>query len=149
MVGWPPRTPSSAGVARTTGEAAARCSPTPPAPDTFALARDRARDCALAVVEGFSTPLRGWAVDVGALDLLTFEPTPDERPQELLEELDRLAFYGNNSWGDTFGRDRARDILGRLDDAGLLDRDLVLGAMLARGASKRGYDQLIKFLDKL
>jgi hypothetical protein len=109
-----------------------------------------ARGSSLAIVEsvhGFR--LEGWARQLGAIDLTR----PDEQPAQLDSELDeainRLDFYKNNGFGDQFGKQQAQRILLDLRDAGLLERDVVLGALAARGASDRAVRNLGKLIDAL
>ncbi|MGC4959694.1 hypothetical protein ACLQ2P_41410 [Actinomadura citrea] len=53
-----------------------------------------ARGSSLAVVEFPADPLTGWAIETGALNLLTGQPTPDHRTERQREALDRIHTYG-------------------------------------------------------
>lgn len=117
--------------------------------DTFHLAANYAHGSSLAVVESVTTPLRGWAMEVAALNLLTGDRTPDTRTEEQRRELDRLHFYGNNGWTTGFGKDQATRLLSDLQRRGLLDTDVVLGYMLAKGHHGKAIDRLAKIIGKL
>lgn len=117
--------------------------------DTFHFAANYARDASLAVVESTATPLRGWAIEVAALDLLTGESTPDTRTEEQRQQLERIHFYGNNGWTTGFGKDQATRLLADLQRQGLLDPDVVLGYMLARGHHGKAIDRLSRIIEKL
>jgi hypothetical protein len=121
-----------------------------PDPKTFAFAADLAHGSSLCVVEGFGTAMRGWAREVGAVDLTTGESsTQEELDPRLAKALHSLEFYGNNAWGDQFGKQQARRILADLRDAGLLDAELISGAMQARGRdSARAIKQLGKLMEE-
>ncbi|WP_406554113.1 hypothetical protein [Streptomyces sp. YS-3] len=117
---------------------------------TLDFAMRLARASSLAVVEsvhGF--PLKGWARELGAVDLTR----PDEQPASLNPELaaaiDRLDFYKNNGFGDRFGKQQAEHILQDLRGAGILESDVILGALAARGASDRAVRNLRKLIDGL
>ncbi|KAF3469990.1 hypothetical protein [Streptomyces sp. Tu 3180] len=76
-----------------------------------------------------------------------------EDPAEVSEErwvkaLDRLSFHKNNGFGDMLGKKAARDIVAELRSAGLLDRDEVVSAMAARGASARALKVLGQLIDR-
>lgn len=117
--------------------------------DTFHFAADQARGASLAVVESVATPLRGWAMEVQALNLLTGEVTPDTRTKEQRELLGRIHWYGNNGWTTGFGRDQASRVLAELQRQGLLDADVVLGYMVAKGHHGKAVDRLEKMLLKV
>lgn len=102
----------------------------------------------MAVVETVQFPLVGWAAWLEATNLLTGEPTP-ALPDHLRNAIDRLKLYGNNGFGDDFGRRRARTILADLRSDGILDGDTILGAVLAAGVSARGISQLGRLIDRL
>ena len=85
----------------------------------------------------------GWAVEVGAHNLVTEEPTADPRDEASIKVLERLHFYGNNGWTRGFGRDQALRILG---DHGYIDPSLVLGYMLAHGHHGKSIERLAALL---
>lgn len=117
---------------------------------TLDFAARLARGSSLAVVEsvhGF--PLGGWARQLGAIDLTRPEEQPEQFDAELTDAIDRLDFYGNNGFGDQFGKQQARRILQDLHGAGLLEREAILGALAARGASGRAVRNLGKLIDAL
>ena len=104
-----------------------------------------AHDSSIAVVESIATPLRGWAAWLGALNLVTGEPTP-ALEERIGKAVDRLCSYGNNAFADPFENQRAWLILNDLRGGGHLDRDLLLGAMLAAGVSARGIKNLARLI---
>ncbi|MBJ6613969.1 hypothetical protein ACFT8V_30085 [Streptomyces griseoincarnatus] len=117
---------------------------------TLDFAADLARGSSLAIVEsvhGF--PLEGWARQLGAIDLTRPEKRPEPIDSELAEAIDRLDFYKNNGFGDQFGKQQAQRILQNLRGAGLLERDVILGALAARGASDRAVRNLGKLIAAL
>lgn len=63
------------------------------------VAMNFARHSSLGVVETVSFPLLGWASWFEAWDLVRQEPTPP-LPESVRECVERLAFYGNNGFGD-------------------------------------------------
>ncbi|MFJ9668721.1 hypothetical protein ACIRPP_29630 [Streptomyces sp. NPDC101219] len=117
---------------------------------TLDFAARLARGSSLAVVESIhGFPLQGWARQLGAVDLTR----PDEQPvpfdSEVAEAIGRLDLYKNNGFGDSFGKQQARRILQGLRSAGNLERDVILGALAARGASDRAVRNLAKLIDSL
>ncbi|MEB8342575.1 hypothetical protein [Streptomyces endophyticus] len=117
---------------------------------TLDFAAGLARGSALAVVEGAHRfPLEGWARQLGAIDLTRPDEQPEQLGSELAAAIDRLDFYKNNGFGDQFGKQQAQRILQDLRSAGLLERDVVLGALAAKGASDRAVRNLGKLIDAL
>ncbi|MFE7192828.1 hypothetical protein [Kitasatospora sp. NPDC057541] len=121
-------------------------------PDEKALnfAAGLARGSSLAVVESIGGfPLGGWASQLGAVDLTR----PDEQPAalrpEMAKAIERLNLYKNNGFGDRFGKEQAHRILLSLQSAGVLERDVLLGALAARGATDRAVRNLGKLIDGL
>ncbi|MFD7974061.1 hypothetical protein [Streptomyces clavifer] len=98
-------------------------------------------------IHGF--PLEGWARQIGAIDLTRPNKQPEQLDSELTEAIDRLDFYKNNGFGDRFGKQQAQRILQDLRGAGLLERDVILGALAAKGASDRAVRNLGKLIDAL
>jgi hypothetical protein len=92
-------------------------------------------------------PLRGWAAQVNAVDLTRPEDETDGLDARLTSALDRLKSYGNNGYGPPFDRQQAARILDDFRAAGLLDRDVVLGAMVAQGVSPNGLKRLGQLID--
>ncbi|MFK4144558.1 hypothetical protein [Streptomyces sp. NPDC004065] len=121
------------------------------APDekTLDFAMQLARGASIAVVESISFPLRGWAHEIGAVDLTRPDTEREAVSAELADAIDRLDFHKNNGFGDRFGKQQAERILRRLHDTGTLDRDTVVGALAARGASARALKNLTKLIDAL
>jgi hypothetical protein len=117
--------------------------------DEMHLALNNARGSAIAVVETVSCPLIGWAVEAGAINLLTGEATPDPRSENQLKEFDRIYFYGNNGWGDSFVKQAVSRILADLRDAGEMDRDLLLGYVVARGKHGDAVKRLGALVDRV
>lgn len=115
---------------------------------TLEFATGLARGSSPAAVEGANLfPLRGWAAQARALDLTHPEDEVEEVDARLTSALERLKLYGNNGYGPPFDRQQAARVLDDLRSAGLLDHDVVLGAMAAQGISPNGLkrlDQLIK-----
>lgn len=70
-------------------------------------------DPSLAAMETTGLPLAGWARWLDAWDLVNDGPTPP-LPDVLADAVDRLAFYRNNGFGDSFGQRQATAILGEL-----------------------------------
>ncbi|MFF1509017.1 hypothetical protein [Streptomyces sp. NPDC058326] len=120
-----------------------------PTEKTLDFAMSLARGSSIAVIEGTLFPLRGWAQQLGAIDLTRPNDEPEQIPPRLVEAIERLDFYGNNGFGDQFGKQQAGNILRDLRDAGILDREFILGAMAARGASDRSIKNLSKIVDRL
>lgn len=115
---------------------------------TLAVAARYARGSSLCVVEGFGTRLSGWARAVGAVNLLG-DGEPDPLDERLAGALERLHFVGNNGWSSGFGQDRAYDVLTTLADQGLLEREAVVGDMLARGHSPESVTRLGSLIDRI
>ncbi|SER92890.1 hypothetical protein [Actinokineospora terrae] len=80
-------------------------------------AAQRMASSAICVWEHRDAPIRGWAGQVGAIDLTTGLPTPVN--QAVQEHLDHLVFAGNNGYADKPGLRDARRILTELHDLGL------------------------------
>ncbi|MGH9285334.1 MAG: hypothetical protein ACRD0M_06630 [Acidimicrobiales bacterium] len=114
--------------------------------DDLEFAMDLARGSSLAVVETASFPLEGWARWLGAWDLVNDEASAP-LPGVLAGAVDRLAFYGNNGFGDDFGKRQATAILRELCAADEPTR-LLPSAVLAAGVSARGVAKLEKSLAK-
>jgi hypothetical protein len=110
------------------------------------LANRLARRSSLCIVESVGFPVGGWAAQVGAFDLIRKTATSPEPNAEVAEAMDNLRFYGNNGWGDEFGRRQARRVLSDLRARGLLEPDVVVSAMLARGCSDKAADRLAKLM---
>lgn len=105
-----------------------------------------ARGSSLAVVEFPTDRLTGWAIETGAVNLLTGQPTPDHRTERQREALDRIHAYGNNGWGGRAeGAVRALQDLQRADP---LDPDVIVGAMLARGHGWQSLRDLAALIEK-
>jgi hypothetical protein len=115
--------------------------------DTFSLAAGYARKSVLVIVESESHPVSGWAMEVGATNLLTGEVTKDTRTKEQAKEFERIHFYGNNNWTTGFGKDQSTRILQDMHAKGILDRDLLLGYQLAKHHHGKGLDRLAKMVD--
>ncbi|MFF0249904.1 hypothetical protein [Streptosporangium sandarakinum] len=113
---------------------------------TLHLAARRAHGSALAVIETEETPLIGWAMETGAVNLLTGEATPDTRSDHQRELLERIHFYGNNGWTRGFGHDQTRRIL--RSERGLA-KDVILGAMAAKGHDGKAVERLSALLDTM
>jgi hypothetical protein len=112
------------------------------------LAMGAARGGSLTVVEYPTTPLLGWALEVGAINLLTGVRTPDSRSEQVRQYLDHLHLAGNHGWADAPGERDAKRILKNLRDTHSLDLDLITGSMLARGMSAAALQRLRRFAPK-
>lgn len=113
------------------------------------LAMSLARESSLAVVEGSLYPLRGWAMETKAINLANPEAAPLEVDSALAKEIEHLAFCGHNGYGPGFDRNRARSILRDLRAQGLLDAEVIRGAVAARGVSPRGVKKLEELINEL
>jgi hypothetical protein len=111
------------------------------------LATEVASDASLAVVETIEYPMMGWAMQVRAIDLVTGEVTPDTRTDAQRRELDQVFFYGNNGWAPALDRERATSVLQPLLGEPGMSKDIILGHMIAKGASGKGVAQLAKVID--
>jgi hypothetical protein len=112
------------------------------------IAADYARGSSLCAVEGFAHPLTGWARAAGATDLLT-RSTAEPVDEAMAKALDGVHFYGNNGWTRGFGADQALRKLEAMRDAGQLDRETILGDMLARGHGHKAVKRLGLLIDKV
>jgi len=120
-----------------------------PGYDCMDLAAMYARDGVLAVVESVSHPLLGWAVEVKATNLVTGQVTPDTRDVDLVKDLDRVSWHGNNGWTAGFGKNMATRVLSDQASRRSLDPAIVLGYMVARGHHGKAIERLRKVLDSL
>ncbi|WP_411574871.1 hypothetical protein [Streptomyces fradiae] len=96
----------------------------------------------MAVVEASDFALSGWAAVARAVDLLRPDVPSVGLNARFAEAVEQLDFYGNNAYSPGWGRDRAKDILDGLRQDAPLDRDLILSALLARGASLTALEAL-------
>ena len=117
-----------------------------PDAEDLEFATRNARGSSLAVVATVAFPLLGWASWLGAMNLVTGEPTP-EPTQDVKKLINRLVRNGDNGFGDSFGKQSARPILSDLRQAAVND-DFVLGAALAAGVSARGVGNLGRIMTK-
>ena len=113
------------------------------------LATEVASDASLAVVETIEYPMIGWAMQVHAIDLVTGKVTPDTRTESQRRELDQVYFYGNNGWAPPFDRERAASVLQPLLTESGMSKDIVLGHMIAKGASGKDTVRLARLIDSL
>jgi hypothetical protein len=118
-----------------------------PTAQTLDYAMGLARGAALAVVEGRSFRVSGWADETGAVDLTRLGQDPALRDPRLSRALDSLTFYSGNAYGSALDRQQARQVLDDLHGRGLLDRDALVGAMAARGLSPAGMVRLNSLVD--
>lgn len=121
-----------------------------PDADLLHFAIGLARNSSLCVVEG-SFSVAGWAAATSALDLVTGQETAPVA-EDIQDELERLRFYGNNGWGDQWGKQWAirilPTVLRELPSDGRT-ADVIAGWMLAKGASDNGVRNLAKVIDRL
>jgi hypothetical protein len=113
------------------------------------LATEVASDASLAVVETIAYPMMGWAMQIRAIDLVTGEVTPDTRTDSQRRELDQVFFYGNNGWAPAFDRERATGVLQSLLGEPGMSKGIVVGHMIAKGASGKGVARLAKLIDAM
>ncbi len=111
-------------------------------------AMNLARGSSLGVVETVSFPLLGWASWFEAWDLVRQEPTPP-LPESVRECVERVAFYGNNGFGDQFGKRQAQSILERLDEPARKASALLPGALIAAGVSPRGIRNIRQLMARI
>lgn len=114
-----------------------------PYADDLVFAQRLACGHSLAVVEAYGFRVGGWAQYLGAWDLVAHAPTP--RDQAFVDLVDGLARNGNNAFGDTYGRERARSTLRRVD---AVTRELLPGAVLAAGLSSRAARNLAALVER-
>ncbi|MDQ4144308.1 MAG: hypothetical protein M3198_11300 [Actinomycetota bacterium] len=119
-----------------------------PQADDLHFAMGLARSSSLAVIEGRLFPLRGWAAWFEAINLVTEQTTPPFSPHTR-KAIERLAFHGNNGYGDPFGKQQALSILTELRSMGDADDELVVSAVLAAGVRPRGVKNLQRLMEKL
>jgi hypothetical protein len=122
-------------------------------PDAKSLdyATSLARRSSLAVVEATSIfPLRGWAALIRAVDLSRPDASPEPLDDRVTAAVQRLKLYGNNGYTNEWDRTNAGRVLSDLRGAGLLDKDLVLGAVAATDVvSPEGLMRLGQLIDGL
>ncbi|WP_344972822.1 hypothetical protein [Streptosporangium fragile] len=136
-------TPQSQGATRGGGPVLAYV----PTLEALELAINAARGSSLCVVEGFGQPIGGWAAAVEAEDLTSGEPSDPLEPA-LVEALESLIFYGNNGWGDQFGKQQAQRILARLPRE-QRDPEFIAGYVMGKGQSAHGAKNLQAIIEKL
>ncbi len=112
------------------------------------MAMNLARGSSLAVVETASFPLLGWASWFEAWDLVREETTPP-LPESVRECVERLAFYGNNGFGEQFGKRQAQSILERLDEPARKASALLPGSLIAAGVSPRGIRNIRQLMARI
>lgn len=119
------------------------------APDWAALehAASLAGGHSLCVVESFATPLLGWAMETRAVDLTHPQDAPEPLDGALADALDRLSPYVDKGFGTSYDRKQAARVLDDLRGAGLLDAEVVLAAMAARGLPPDGIRRLGRLID--
>lgn len=63
--------------------------------------------------------------------------------------VDQLKFYGNNAFGNPYGKQGAIRALKDLRDTGGLDADYLLSAVLGNGVSASGVKNLMRIMERL
>ncbi|MGW7359644.1 hypothetical protein ACWGI0_24175 [Streptomyces sp. NPDC054802] len=117
---------------------------------TLDFATQLARGASLAVVESINGfRLAGWARELGAVDLTRPEDEPEPIAPSVAAAIKRLDFHKGNGFGDPIGKQTAQRALQGLQAQGLLDRETVLGALAARGASARAMKNLGILIDSM
>jgi hypothetical protein len=110
--------------------------------ESLEFATQLARNGSIVVVEGFGTKVEGWARWHEALNLTTGQQS-EALPDDLVELVNHLKFYGNNGFTRGFGRDQA---LRHIDSARPVNTELLLGALLAAGQSASGVKRLAELI---
>lgn len=122
-----------------------------PDPGLLYFASGLARNSSLCAVGSGSFDLSGWAAATRAVNLATGDEAPPVS-EDVERELKRLSFYGNNGWGDPFGKKNAKltvsTLLVKLSDRDDV-KDFIVGWTLANGASDNGAKNLAKVIDRL
>lgn len=114
-----------------------------PTAEALDYAISLARRSSLAVIEGQSFPLGSWARETGAIDLTRPDDPPAAR-DPLAKALDSLVLYSDDAYTSGPDRRQVRHVLHDLAVRRLLDRDVLLGALAARGTS-HGLAQFAQF----
>jgi hypothetical protein len=118
-----------------------------PHAEDLEFAMDLARGSSIGAVETIGFPIAGWAAWLNAWNLVTGEPTPP-LAKPIKEAIDSLTFYGNNGFGDHFGKRQARSILANLGTQGR-QLELIPSALLATGVSAHGVANLRRLIESL
>jgi hypothetical protein len=113
-----------------------------PSYQTVTIAAEAAGGSLLVAVEGAEAPLIGWAMHTQAVDLVTAKVTADTRSPALVADLERLKWVGHHGWTDEAGNAEATTLLRALAERDELDRDVVLGTLLAMGVGYRNLARL-------
>lgn len=109
------------------------------------FAMQLSRKSSIAVVEGTSFPLSGWASWFEARNLITGDVAPP-LDVPIREAVGRLQFNGNNNFGDPFGKQQAHSILDKIP----MDHqtsDVIIGAVLAAGVRPNGVKNLQRLIE--
>lgn len=94
--------------------------------------------------------LTGWAKEAGAENLLAGEVTSDDRPSELVTELQHILWTRNNGWRDRTARKIVTTSLRNLQAAGVpFTRGDILGYAVAHGRSWESTKQLGALVDEV
>ncbi|WP_447002500.1 hypothetical protein ACRAKI_22590 [Saccharothrix isguenensis] len=107
------------------------------------VAQDTARS-AICVWEHGDTPIRGWAGQVGAVDLTTGNTTTAD--SRLADYLDRLVVAGTNGYTDRPGLRDARLILAEMRDHDLLDQHIPDALAAYDNLSVEALDRIAKLV---
>lgn len=116
---------------------------------TLTYATRLAHSSPIAVIEGMSLSLTGWAAAAKAVNLLEPEEPPLELDPQVLRELERLEFHKNNAWGDTLGKKAARQCLDQLHQLGFSSRGTIKSWLIAHGANGARMNVLDTIMDRL
>lgn len=92
----------------------------------------------MVVVEGFGTKVEGWARWHEAVDLTTGQQSA-ALPDDLVDLVERVKFYGDHGFTRVFGRDQA---LRHIQSAQPVGTELIFGALLAADQSASGVKRL-------
>lgn len=89
--------------------------------------------------------LTGWAGALGATNLDNGQPaTLDPTVREYITD---LVLFDTNQYAEGWSRDSAHKLLAEMAAAGLLERAVVLGALVAYGVSARGLTVIASLID--
>lgn len=113
---------------------------------TLEFAIRLAGNSSLCIIETSSDPVSGWAAVTGAVNLLTGEHA--KLDATVAKHIDRLAWYGNNGYGDSFGKKNAGHALDDLAEAGVTDPGFIVSALAAKRISLNGQENIRKLIGR-
>jgi len=94
--------------------------------------------------------LTGWAKEARAENLLKGEVSRDDRPSELVKELQHILWAGNNGWHNNTAKKVVTASLRKLQAAGVrFTRGDIMGYAAAHGRRWESIEQLAALVDKV